>query len=279
MRDVNKKILFIMWAVVAVFLIVILATRTAPQVRHDGSGDGMTITIGSSRSIVIPAASEDFNKVYTFTANDFRNIEVSLVSADMLLEPTDGSEIVVAVNGTGWHPENEPIVSFERMTLSVKSQKNAEVNKSYQGNRIVTVKVPSAFLNTLFDADIETVSGSIKSAGISYESLDAESVSGDIKVTGTVKEAECESVSGDISLETEVPLTGESSFGSVSGNVSLTLPEDSSFYMEWQTLSGSVRNDFAGGKCAKKGTLDMLDGKPEIELETVSGNICVFHAS
>lgn len=298
MRDVNKKILFILWAVVAVFLIVILATRTnaeGSQGRQRNSSEkSININIGSSGTVTIPPAAEDFNKIYTFAGTDFRNIDITLVGGDVILEPADGNEIVVALNGTAWHEENEPVVTLERKTLSVKTPGDVEENKWYQGDRKVTVKIPAACLGTYFNADIETVSSLVYTKGILYESFDVDSisgsitasgtfrnadlnsVSGDITVTGTLKSADCETISGTIDLKTEKPLSDESSFTSVSGDITLTLPEDSSFYMEWQTLSGSVGNEFVGGKCDKKGTLDMLDGKPEIELETISGDIRVI---
>lgn len=277
MRDTNKKIMFIMWAVVAVFLVVILTTRkvTFKERSFDDSDEGFSFSIGSSSSQVIPAAAEDFNKVYTFAGRDFKNIDITLVGGDVILESTDGNEIVVALNGTAWHMENEPVVTFEGRKLSVKTPEEAEVNKWYQGYRKVTVKIPASLLNTFFDAAIETVSGNIWLRGIMYDSLDADSVSGDIEATGTFRSAECNSISGNVEFETETPLTGNSSFISVSGDICLTLPEDSSFDMEWETLSGSVRNDFVDGGCRKKGSSRVGSGKPDIALEAVSGDIRV----
>ncbi|MBQ0166504.1 MAG: DUF4097 family beta strand repeat protein [Treponema sp.] len=277
MRDINKKIMFIMWAVVAVFLVVILTTRkvTIKERSFEYSDDGITINIGSSGSQIIPATAEDFNKTYTFAGSDLRNMEISLVSADVILEPGDGDEIVVAVNGNGWHRENEPIVSYEKKTLSLKTPKDAYKNKTYQGSRIVTVKVPVAASKSFLDAEIATVSGLISTSGISYDTLTAESVSGDIVVADAVRSAECETVSGDVTFETIEPLSDNSRFNSVSGNISLRLPSDSSFNLNWATLSGSVRNGFSSGKAERSGSFSAGNGKPKISMETVSGNIRV----
>lgn len=271
MRDTNKKIMLILWAVVAVFLVVILATR---EVKYTWESGDSFLNINQSDDY--SASIEYFQKTYTFSETDFTKLRISLVSADAVLGPADGNEVVVDVSGYGWNWNNEPEVTIENHALIVKTPKNVDKNKVSSGNRKVVIQLPAAALATYFDADVATVSGNILTEDIKYDSLDAESVSGDIDVNGVVRVAQCESVSGNIEFETEAPLTGKSYFTSVSGDVTLKLPEDSSFYMEWQTLSGSVHNEFVNGKCAKNGSLDMLDGKPEIAIETVSGDLEVI---
>ena len=147
-------------------------------------------------------------------------------------------------------------------------------------------------------AEVETVSGDIEVKG-DQTAITAESVSGDVELTGVAETVEASSVSGNIDVSaTEIErATFESVSGDLefsggltanarlhseahSGNVTLTLPADTSATWEVETFSGNVGNAFGPGpqKSSEHGPGKWLkfttgSGEARITVESFSGNV------
>ncbi len=95
------------------------------------------------------------------------------------------------------------------------------------------------------DVEIETVSGDLTIRGIKG-SIQAESVSGDVKISESVKAMNvgAKSVSGDIEYQGLIYDGGRYEFKSHSGDVVLHIPADSSFELEAKTFSGTIDSQF-----------------------------------
>ncbi len=123
--------------------------------------------------------------------------------------------------------------------------------------------------------EFDSVSSSIKAHFLTeMESLSLETVSGNADITvGYLGEFEVESVSGNISvhLSDYSPIIPKAEIKTVSGGVTMELPEDASVTIEFQTLSGTLVSDFeteVSGHVYTIGT-----GLALYEVETVSGNV------
>lgn len=147
---------------------------------------------------------------------------------------------------------------------------------------------------TANDFDLESVSGNMELLDVYFsDEMDAEAVSGDITVSaagsagsldidttsGTIFAAaqsfdsiDLSSVSGKITAETD-SLRWDSSLESVSGDVELHLADDG-FSARISTLSGTVHSDFPVS-CADDIYLCGAGG-PELDIETVSGNVDIW---
>ena len=147
---------------------------------------------------------------------------------------------------------------------------------------------------TADDFDLESVSGNMELLDVYFsDEMDAEAVSGNIRISaagnvgsldiettsGTISAAaqsfdsiDLSSVSGRITAETG-SLRWESSLESVSGDIEFYLPDDG-FTARISTLSGTVHSDFP---CSKADNIYICgSGGPELDIETVSGNVELF---
>lgn len=127
-------------------------------------------------------------------------------------------------------------------------------------------------------AKLDSNSGNIEVYDMKTGSLKAVSTSGEITVKMRNGSAELKTTSGDISAE-----FGESfdsvKANSVSGSVTLTLPEDSEFSLDAKTITGRITcSDFpvkitSSGDKKLEGTVG--NGHSKIEASTNSGNVFI----
>ena len=98
---------------------------------------------------------------------------------------------------------------------------------------------------------MSSVSGDLQLKASQGDSIKLEAVSGDgiLNITG-LKKAEFSSVSGDIQLKA-LQTNPELKFSSVSGDLTLSLPKDSAIDVEFESMTGDLKNDFG---ISKKGT-------------------------
>ena len=118
------------------------------------------------------------------------------------------------------------------------------------------------------DMDYDGVSGKLNAENCQLGQVSMQTVSGNVSVSGTVEELECESVSADCSLFlTNVPR--EISLEGVSGSLLLTLPENAGFTAELDGVTNELKSDFALQKQDDRYVAG--DGSCEIEIEGISG--------
>ncbi len=136
------------------------------------------------------------------------------------------------------------------------------------------------------DATAHTVSGDFHLENIKGD-IDAESVSGEIGLVGaTSKSVRAHSVSGSITYEGTIDPAGHYDLTAHSGEVSITVPPNTSAQISVSTWSGSVDSDFPitlrpgehGFGQSKKFTFEIGAGAARINLESFSGDITI-HSS
>lgn len=150
------------------------------------------------------------------------------------------------------------------------------------------------------EASFENVSGDIDAELDGSQSLSVESVSGDILVRGriggrialetvsgdatletaTIERLEMSTVSGDGRLSAGLAPSGNITADSVSGNVDLVLPRDTSARLRIETFSGGISSPVGQVKTEEYGPGKHLDakmgsGSGQIRLESFSGNVQV----
>ncbi len=121
--------------------------------------------------------------------------------------------------------------------------------------------------------DFCNVSGEILLTDCHFGELDLESVSGEIQVTGSFREVDADTVSGDISFAIN-NTPDHIDIDGVSANITLAFPADvSGFSANWDSVSGNMHtptNVANFGDSASFG-----DSHTDINVDTVSGNLTI----
>lgn len=120
--------------------------------------------------------------------------------------------------------------------------------------------------------DIEGVSGDIKGSGIQADILNIDVVSGSANIEGNFEKAELEAVSGDLKLGCD-SFIKEVNAETVSGDITLYIPEDNGFSAELDSVSGDLNTEFSVS--GKGDTKVYGNGNAEFDFETVSGDVWI----
>ncbi len=125
---------------------------------------------------------------------------------------------------------------------------------------------------TITEVDMNSVSGAADFENCVVADYTGESVSGDVKFSGSLGKLDCNTVSGDCTIVTnQVP--SEVSMECVSGDVDLTMPENSGFTVTLDSATGDLNSDFPVTKQGR--SYSYGDGSCKIDVAGVSGNISI----
>lgn len=220
-------------------------------------------------------------------------IVIDWVSGNVTVEPYDGDTISIS----------EPEQKEEAYRLHWRQEGNtltvrfcASMNTLVSDGKDLVVRVPAELAGNLRYLQIDTVSADVFVSGVkagelqadtssgsihaegTFGIVDADTVSGNLELIGTGKELDLDTTSGDFGVTlSETP--DELSFDSTSGDLTLMLPAKRGFEVEYDTVSGDFKCDFA-----LKGKDDPCyegteHGKQaELEFDTVSGDIWIMNA-
>lgn len=122
---------------------------------------------------------------------------------------------------------------------------------------------------------LETVSGRIQGENITVDTASVSSMSGSVKLQGSIRYLDGSSVSGKMSLAPGNVIS-EIDAETVSGDIDLYLSQDTGFHVDYDTVSGDFNAQF--DMKHNKGKATYLDGVAEINMETVSGDMTIHKA-
>ncbi|ODU57029.1 MAG: hypothetical protein ABT01_02835 [Clostridium sp. SCN 57-10] len=120
-----------------------------------------------------------------------------------------------------------------------------------------------------------SVSGDLTLQDMTVRELSAESISGEMSLRGVFAAIDAHSVSGDIRGQLTVPperVIGQT----VSGDITLVVPENEGFALEYSRVSGDIASDFPlePSPSGKAGRTAYRDGsRADYSLKTISGDI------
>jgi lia operon protein LiaG len=263
-------------------------------------------------------ATEKINESKTFKPEEISEIEISLVSTDLNIIPTTKGEIEVhfygevSTNVKRNIPELVAYKTGDKLFVETLRSKDIIVFGINIERTTMDIYIPEIILE---EFKINTVSGDVIMEDIETALLSLKTVSGDIKIEDLVAETirtgstsgdiiardytgdiDASSTSGDISLlegvdnedvEASTVLgdifieqnaLSDMKLGSTSGDVRISLPEDSQFYLDISTVSGDIKHDFSikvisSGRRDLEGTIG--DGEDRIMISTVSGDVTI----
>lgn len=103
---------------------------------------------------------------------------------------------------------------------------------------------------------IDTTSGSIRGQSLTVSELELDSVSGNAELEGAFDSVDANTTSGSVTL-TSSSLPREIDADTVSGDVTLTLPKDSAFRYEFDTISGRLKSSLPDAVSGSDATVEI----------------------
>jgi len=136
--------------------------------------------------------------------------------------------------------------------------------------------------STRADIDVEGIAGNIV-VQLAGGRVDASSVTGSLRILGSVAEGRFESVSGSMYFEGAIPAAGELDFENFNGDIELLIPADTAAAFEIHTYSGSISTEFGheGSRAdpyspEQEAEFTLGDGnRARVSIETFSGGVRV----
>ena len=263
-----------------------------------GSGGNVVQTFAEETDTVVDGSWEavtpdDANLVdseYTISAQGISAISVDWTSGEVFITVGDAEEICFYESST------EALDESTRLSYRVKDGRlsikfSERTLNDFHGTKKLAVLLPWSLAGSLeelavegtaayvsiIDVDagqlsLDTTSGEGYVQGC-YGSAEIATTSGDITVEGSVRELEFDSTSGDLLFLEEGQLNRLEA-ETVSGDVTLFLPEETGLTATFDTVSGTLDGDFDLERDGSRYTCG--DGACSIRVDTVSGNVWLY---
>ena len=257
------------------------AAATAPLIQNNAGNED---TPSATERVLVQA--EQFP--LSFSAEEVQELKIGWARGSVSIVPGGGEEITVEETTADSSGETTLFHSLWKGELKIYSSDPAG-SLGDSSDRTLTITVPvdwvcrelevetnSAQLNvrelTISDAEYDTSSGSAVFENCIVDSLSVDTASGNVSFSGTLKELDMDSASGDFTgVLTDTPK--EIEMDSASGSLDLTLPEDCGFTLSMEALSSDLVTDF---ETQRKGNQYVYgDGRCSIEIESMSGDVTV----
>lgn len=126
---------------------------------------------------------------------------------------------------------------------------------------------------TCDELELDSVSGKITGERITARKVESDSVSGRRTLSGRMEELNIEGISGGAEIVSEI-CPRKVSVDTVSGSVSLTIPENDGFTVKYDKVSGSVNTDFAGTQ--SKNSITYKNGSADFDFTSISGGLDIL---
>ncbi len=254
--------------------------------------------------------SGDGSGSYKIPASGIENIEIDWVAGEVTLSAYDGEEIHFTESSSKKLNEKTTLrYKVSGNTLKIRFRKNGILFGSAPGKDL-QVFLPRELAKSLGKVKIDAVSAKIDAKDLQAEQMHYTTTSGPIFLEKVEAERiETDTVSGGLDIEnaraTEIhasTVSGktdlEGAFGtihasgvsgkltiqssvcpdsvsasSVSGDVTVVIPENPGFSVSFDRVSGEFDSDFA--LSLKEGKGSYKDGGAKIAVDTVSGNLSI----
>lgn len=225
-----------------------------------------------------------------------REIKIEWISGSVTVEPGDVQEITFSESGTAtdkykmvWKQSGDELVIQYSKDSSI-----AGFGLHFgDGSKDLTVTVPRGWVCDSLELDtastdltvrdmiiremeIDSASGTAKFENCTVSSLDVDTASGDVTFTGSLSELDFEAASASFTGVLEnVP--DKVKMDSMSGGLTLTLPEDAGFTVSLDAMSSDFSSDFPTVK--KNKSYVCGDGHCKIDVDAMSGDVSILKQS
>ena len=222
-----------------------------------------------------------------------REIKIEWIAGSVTIEPGDGQEITFLESGTAtgkyemvWKQSGDELV-----IQYSKDSSTAGFGLHFgDGSKDLTITVPRGWVCDSLELDtastdltvrnmiiremeIDSASGTAKFENCTVSSLDVDTASGDVTFTGSLNELDFEAASASFTGVLEnVP--DQVKMDSMSGDLTLTLPEDAGFTVSLDAMSSDFSSDFPTVK--KNKSYVCGDGHCKIDVDAMSSDVSIL---
>lgn len=225
-----------------------------------------------------------------------REIKIDWISGSVTVEPGDVQEITFLESGNGTD-KYEMVWKQSGDELVIQYSKDSSIAgfglHFGDGSKDLTVTVPRGWVCDSLELDtastdltvrdmiiremeIDSASGTAKFENCTVSSLDVDTASGDVTFTGSLSELDFEAASASFTGVLEnVP--DQVNMDSMSGDLTLTLPEDAGFTVSLDAMSSDFSSDFPTVK--KNKSYVCGDGHCKIDVDAMSGDVSILKQS
>lgn len=272
----------ILWLLVAAMLTGLLASVILIRSGMDFLG-----------GFISPATKYANEKAYTvgggLVSERIDALEINWVDGSITVESYDGDKVEIAEDDISNRDDMLRYRVADGKLIIQYRKSGGSLLKNWRLKKDITVRIPSDMVPDFMELEISSVSARIDVSDISaYNSvtinnvsgkvnlnhvganwLEVNTVSGDVKADGRFYHINTDSVSGNVSVVTsEAPKDIECD--SVSGDVTVSMPDNSGFEVNFDAVSGDLNSDF---DLVKRGSRYIYgDGRAEYEFDSVSGD-------
>ena len=225
-----------------------------------------------------------------------REIKIEWISGSVTVEPGDVQEITFLESGNGTD-KYEMVWKQSGDELVIQYSKDSGIAgfglHFGDGSKDLTVTVPRGWVCDSLELDtastdltvrdmiiremeIDSASGTAKFENCTVSSLDVDTASGDVTFSGSLNELDFEAASASFTGVLEnVP--DKVKMDSMSGGLTLTLPEDAGFTVSLDAMSSDFSSDFTTVK--KNKSYVCGDGHCKIDVDAMSGDVSILKQS
>jgi len=288
MKKTNAKSRLITHSIVAVVLTVVLISGIVWGPSCNG---GINISPFSCNGISFGGYTYDDADKYSvgeFTLDEeITSIDIDWIAGDVNIVATAENKVSASESDVDDDDnklryrvvDGKLMIKFKKSERAFDSNLKKELNLYIPAEmadklQLVKVQCVSATLDmenvTIKNLDIETVSGKMEAKNVVIDTVKLESVSGGVNIAGTVDKLDAELVSGGIKVTSDKQLSSIN-VETVSGNITVAMPEGDGFTAEMDSVSGDLNVDFETTTRDEKRIFG--DGSADYGFETVSGDV------
>ncbi len=211
---------------------------------------------------------------YKFT-NEVDTVEVTALGAKIIIRLHEGNEILAEYENPRDVPEFCAVLSGKTLTL----KENISFNIGMFNNRdsVIMVYLPVVTYSKL---KINTTSGGVEVTGVTADTLDLNTASGEINISSYFEEIKVQSASGTINLTNPIGKPAKSiSIRNVSGNTNILGYRAETYSIH--SISGRTNYDSASGAgsiavTSGNVTVNYAEWNNDLNISIISGNINVI---
>ena len=297
----------ISWCVTAIALIAILLLGLSGKIGWNiwsfgGLGSGYRYT--DAARYTAGGAKLD--------ADDVDSLHVDWIDGKIKIELYDGDTVQFFEESSRKLKENEQLHYYNKNgRLNIRYKKSERKLFASNHGKNLTIRVPEKTARSLKTMNVDTVSSDTNIKGIEVkkvvmdstsgqfeltdckildlnlnstsgglvgksleivDTLEANTTSGDVEIDGSSLDIEFNTVSGDLTVESKI-CPKRVKTDSVSGNVTLSIPENEGFTFSKDTVSGTLTSEFDLSYKDDEGIYK--NGEAEFDCGSVSGDFAI----
>jgi len=271
MKETNKTGAWVRLIVSSVIALLLIAILIMGIIRK-GSG----FPLFSFNSFSYPNGDRYTAGNTSIKADRLKNLEINWVSGTIDVEAYEGDTIEITETSSHNLDEADRVHSYyANGELTIQFCKSQFFVFGSRASKKLLIKIPKALAADIQNFTLDSVTSDNHITGLSVKYCDIDTVSGEITMNGDVQDFALDTVSGDCEL-TSRTTPADISVDSVSAEVTLLLPADTSFTAEQDSVSGKLSSDFPTTLSDDDTYICGDGGRGEWNFDSVSGDVRIM---